>query len=53
MNIENQNMQKGNKQNALLNRECGPHVKSKVKRWTSTIRRCFNKKIIKFNLDNM
>jgi hypothetical protein len=46
-------MRKGNKQNAGLNKTWGCHIKPWGKRWTATIRRCLNKKIIKFNLDSM
>jgi hypothetical protein len=42
----------GNKQNSFLNGEWGGHVRGKMKKFTSRIRRVFGKREIKERLEN-
>lgn len=43
-------IRKGNKENALLNGEWGKHVRKWMKKFTSSVRRTKNKKILNNSL---
>lgn len=45
-------MRTGNKENSILNGECATHVRKWGKKFTASLRRTQNKKIIKQEKDN-